>query len=145
MKMKKAIISIKGSQRGAGGPDNVIELITDGLFFYHNGESMFSYMESELTGLAGTMTSFTASTDGSIVMTREGALNSRMVFEEGKKHCFIYDTPFGSTSMGVNTKSVLIDLNEHGGSMEIDYFVDFQNSVIGRNMFKINVREEGSM
>ena len=75
-------------------------------------------------------------------MTREGKLNSRMVFEEGKKHNFLYETPFGATTMGVNTKSISIDLNENGGDMEIDYVVDFQHSIVGRNMFKINVREQ---
>ena len=91
--------------------------------------------------MEGTKTSFEISPLG-VIMTREGKLNSRMVFEEGKKHNFLYETPFGATTMGVNTKSISIDLNENGGDMEIDYVVDFQHSIVGRNMFKINVREQ---
>ncbi|MEG1316610.1 MAG: DUF1934 domain-containing protein, partial [Oscillospiraceae bacterium] len=81
MKMKDVIISIEGSQDDPEGNRNAIELVTDGLFAFENGEGSFSYMESELTGLEGTKTSFTISPMG-VVMTREGSLNSRMIFEE---------------------------------------------------------------
>jgi uncharacterized beta-barrel protein YwiB (DUF1934 family) len=139
--MKKVIISIKGIQRGHTGADEAIELVTDGLFCYNNGSAKFSYMESELTGLEGTKTTFDIS-PLSVVMTREGSMNSQMIFEEGRKHSFIYDTPFGSTTMGVNTNRVAVDINEHGGEMEVDYVVDYQYSVVGHNHFMINVREQ---
>ena len=139
--MKNVIISIKGTQDNPGNGENMIELVTDGLFSYNKGNASLSYMESELTGLDGTKTTFDIS-PLSVVMTREGTLNSQMIFEEGRKHTFVYDTPFGSTTMGVNTSRVSIDMNEHGGDMEIDYLVDFQQSVVGHNMFLINVREQ---
>ncbi len=141
MDMKRVLISIEGRQQNPDGEDSRIEFVTDGLFHFENGEGGFSYMESELTGMEGTKTSFTVSPLG-VVMTREGSLNSRMIFEQGKKHNFLYETPFGATTMGVNTKSVMVDLDENGGDMEIDYVVDFQHSVVGHNLFKINVREQ---
>ncbi|MDR1132166.1 MAG: DUF1934 domain-containing protein [Oscillospiraceae bacterium] len=141
MKVKDVIISIKGTQNDSNGEDDVVELETDGVFSFENGEGMLSYMESELTGLNGTKTSFTISPMG-VVMTREGGLNSRMVFEKGRKHNFLYETPFGSATMGVNTTNILVDFNEHGGDMEIDYIVDFQHSVVGHNMFRIKVSEQ---
>ena len=139
--MKDVMISIKGMQFDPDGEQNCVEFVTDGKYDFQNGACSFSYKESELTGMEGTTTSFSIDPLG-VVMTREGSLSSRMVFEQGKKHNFIYDTPFGATTMGVNTKSISVDLNEHGGNMEIDYVVDFQNSVVGRNMFKINVKEQ---
>ena len=141
MKMKDVIISITGKQNDPTGEDNIIELETDGVFAYENGEGMLSYMESELTGLDGTKTSFAIGPMG-VVMTREGSLNSRMVFEKGKKHNFLYETPFGSATMGVNTTNISVSFDEHGGDMEIDYVVDFQHSVVGHNMFKIKVSEQ---
>lgn len=139
--MKNVIISIKGLQTDADDEKNAVELVTDGLFCFKNGTGSFSYMESELTGLDGTKTTFDIDPMG-IIMTREGTLNSQMIFQQGKKHNFLYETPFGATTMGVNTKRVSVDLNEHGGDMEIDYMVDVQQAVVGRNIFKINVREQ---
>ena len=141
MEMKDVIISIKGTQNDPNGADNIIELETDGTFAFENGEGMLSYMESELTGLDGTKTSFAVGPLG-VVMTREGNLNSQMVFEKGKKHNFLYETPFGSATMGVNTTNISVAFDEHGGNMEIDYVVDFQHSVVGHNMFRIKVSEQ---
>lgn len=88
MKMKDVIIYIRGTQNDPNGEDNVIELETEGVYAFENGEGLLSYMESELTGLAGTKTSFAISPMG-VIMTREGSLNSRMFFEKGKKHNFL--------------------------------------------------------
>ena len=141
MDMKKVMISIKGSQRYENNEADAIELITDGEYQYsESGVTTFTYMESELTGLEGTRTSFTISPD-TVTMQREGKQNSRMVFEEGKKHLFLYDTPYGAATMGVNTHRISSALSEKGGDMEIDYILDFEHSVIGHNKFKINIRE----
>ncbi|MGI5979732.1 MAG: DUF1934 domain-containing protein [Oscillospiraceae bacterium] len=141
MKMKDVIISIKGTQNDGDGQNNAIELVTDGQFSFENGEGVLTYMESELTGLEGTKTSFTISPLG-VILSREGSLNSSMIFEKGRKHEFVYETPFGSTTMGVDTKKLNVDFNEHGGNMEIEYVVDFQHAVVGYNLFKINVSEQ---
>lgn len=142
MDLKNVIISIKGLQHDNNGSDDAIELVTDGVFGFENGSGSFSYMESELTGLEGTKTSFTFGGPLGVVMTREGTTNSQMIFEEGRKHNFFYDTPFGSATMGVDTKRVVLGMDEHGGDLEIDYFVDYQQSIIGHNQFRINVREQ---
>lgn len=141
MKMKDVIIYIRGTQNDPNGEDNVIELETEGVYAFENGEGILSYMESELTGLAGTKTSFAISPMG-VIMTREGSLNSRMFFEKGKKHNFLYETPFGSATMGVDTTNISVSFDESGGDMEIDYIVDFQHSIVGHNMFKIKVSEQ---
>lgn len=139
MEEKDVIISITGTEAGEFGDDS-FELVTDGKYLFENGSGRFSYMESDLTGLSGTRTSFTVDKSG-IVMLREGSTSSRMVFEEGKKHLFLYDTPFGATTMGVNTSRIRSRMGEHGGGMEIDYVVDFEHSVVGRHSLKIDVKE----
>lgn len=139
---KDVIISIVGTQTYDEDDKDTIELVTDGKYFQKNGETNLTYMESELTGLAGTKTTFTINPDA-VVLSREGALNTRMIFEVGKKHYFLYDTPYGAATMGVNTSRIRQRLGENGGDMEIEYVVDFDHTVIGKNTFKINVREAG--
>lgn len=58
MVMKDVIISIKGLQ-GYGEDNDAIELVTDGKYGYSDEQCKLIYMESELTGLEGTKTSFT--------------------------------------------------------------------------------------
>ena len=64
-----------------------------------------------------------------------------MVFQEGKKHFFLYELPFGSVTMGVNTSRINSDFTEAGGDLEIKYTVDMDNAVVSENTFIINIRE----
>jgi uncharacterized beta-barrel protein YwiB (DUF1934 family) len=141
MEFKDVIISITGSQQFSDEYIDSIELITSGQYCFNDGECRLTYMESDLTGLDGTQTSFTVEPFG-VTMLREGTLNSRMVFEEGKKHYFLYETPFGSSTMGVDTHRIDMQLGENGGDMEIDYAIDFDNSFVGKNKFIIKVYDQ---
>jgi uncharacterized beta-barrel protein YwiB (DUF1934 family) len=138
MDEKDVIISIKGIQN-ADDINDVIELVTDGVYSFTDDACEFAYMESELTGLEGTKTTFRAE-GGLITLTREGSVNSQMIFQKGKKHVFMYETPYGAATMGVDTREVKLGLNEHGGNIELSYAVDMDNIKLGENTFRINIR-----
>ncbi len=138
--MTDAIISIIGTQKDPSGATDHIELVTAGQYGFENGESRFCYMESDITGMSGTETSFRIGPQG-VVMSRKGSLNSEMFFQLGKKHFFLYETPYGSATMGVDTRALRHRMDEHGGELELDYDINFEHSLIGRNRFKINVKE----
>jgi len=143
--MKDVIISIKGSQgMGRDFQDDAesIELITSGEYSHGGSETVFSYMESEVTGMEGTRTTFRVDPQ-MVTLTREGATNAQMVFEQGKKHVFLYETPYGATSMGVDTRRLTHGLDEGGGKMEIDYIIDVDSVVVSENSFVISVRASG--
>ncbi len=145
MKDKDVIISILGTQNFAQqDPDDTVELITQGKYSFEDGCGELSYLESELTGMEGTKTSFIF-TPEEVVLSREGTLNSRMIFRQGVKNTFLYDTPYGSATMGLDTHKIHSTLGPSGGEMEIDYIVDFDHMMVGRNKFRINVREQGGI
>ena len=139
-KMKDVIISIKGMQSCGEDGDDAAEFVTDGQYSYADGCGTLSYMESELTGLEGTRTSLTFD-PRRMIIEREGTVNMRMIFEPGQRHTFLYETPYGTATMAVDTRCVRAELNEHGGELEIDYVVNFDNAAVGRNSFSISVRE----
>lgn len=138
--MRDVIISITGVQNDPNGDKDSVELVTTGQYGIENDEIRLTYEESELTGLDGTRTTFTISPMG-VVLRREGSLNSEMVFQQGRKNFFLYETPYGSATMGVDTRRIDTQLDEHGGNLELDYDIDFNHTLMGRNKFKINVRE----
>ena len=139
MQMKDVIISVTGVQQGVDGPDSM-ELVTAGKYGVSADEIRLTWEESELTGMEGTHTSLTVQ-PGSVVLSREGTMNTSMEFEEGKKHYFLYETPFGSATMGLDTHRIRSRLGAHGGDIDIEYVVDMDQSVVGRNRFYIQVRE----
>ena len=138
--MRKVIISVQGTQEYAHDQAENIELVTEGEYSMEKGVAILRYQESELTGLEGTTTTFRVK-DGTVTLTREGTVASQMVFSEGQKHYFAYDTPYGSVTMGVDTSSILSGLQKNGGRLEIKYSIDANNAIISKNTFNINVRE----
>ena len=135
------IISIKGKQLYAeSGPDEM-ELVTSGVLKRDSrGGFMVSYQESELTGLEGTTTKLHVH-GGRVTLLREGGVNSQMVFEEGRRHLSMYETPYGELSIGVNTRRMRSTVDEAGGDLEIDYAIEIDNLVAGQNLFRMNVKK----
>ena len=139
---KDVLITIKSQQSIPGGePEESTELITRGKYQYGKNGIRFSYMESELTGLDGTKTVFLIKPD-EVVLSRKGTVNAQMVFRPGESSDFLYRTEFGFLQMGLDTKRLECSLDEHGGSMEIEYDLDFDRSFFSRNTFKIDVKEQ---
>ena len=136
------IISIKGKQSYEDMEDETIELVTEGRLDPDGTEGYtLSYQESELTGLEGTLTTFQIERDR-VTLLRVGEVNSQMVFQPGRRHFSMYETPYGALSVGISTKKMHANLNERGGEIEIDYAIEIDHAVAGENMFHIDVREK---
>lgn len=135
------IISIKGSQLYAeSGPDD-IELVTTGTLKRDGrGGYIISYQESELTGLEGTTTRLHIE-GPRVTLLREGSVNSQMVFEAGQRHLSMYETPYGSLSVGVNTRRMRSTVEDAGGELEIDYAIEIDNLLAGHNLFHMSVKQ----
>jgi len=137
--MKKVMISIKGTPVPTEDDNETFELMTDGEYMHENGVSMFRYEESELTGINGMLTTFNVEPDR-VVLSRGGGTTGDMIFSENQKHHFLYDTPFGSILMGIDTHSISEDMRDDGGSLEIRYDVEVDNVSVSRNLFQIDIR-----
>jgi uncharacterized beta-barrel protein YwiB (DUF1934 family) len=64
-----------------------------------------------------------------------------MVFEQGRTHRSLYDTPYGSMEIGIRTRQLRSTMGERGGELEVSYSIEVNHSLAGENMFQINVRE----
>ena len=142
--MKDVVISIR-SLHGYGGEDeDAIDFTTDGLYTFDGETACLTYLESEVTGLEGTRTSAMVLPD-KVVVDRDGGVMSRMIFREGEKNSFLYDTPVGSATLNMNTRGIHHRFDEHGGNMEIDYVLDMDHAFVSRNLFRMTVTEQKRM
>ena len=137
----EVVLSIRGRQQYADQEPEIIELVTEGTMEFKNGGWDVSYEETELTGMEGTTTTFTVA-GPRVILTRSGKVNSQMVFEEGKQHTSLYETPFGELTIDIQTSKLLHNLTDRGGLMEIKYSIAVEHTVTGRNCFKIQVRRK---
>jgi len=136
---KKVMISIKGLPVFATSDDDAFELMTDGEYLQDGGLATFSYVESTLTGQDGMLTTFDVENDR-VVLKRGDGLSGDMIFSENQKHHFLYDTPFGSVMLGIDTHSIVNNMNDDGGNLEIRYDIEVDNIAVSQNLFKINIR-----
>ncbi len=138
--MKTAVLlSIRGAQRYEDQEPETIELTTEGTMELRNGGWDISYEESELTGLAGVTTTFRVE-PGKVILTRKGALNSQMVFEQGQTHDSLYQMPFGALMLSVTASFVFFDITPEGGSIDLSYLINIENTQAGVIDYHLDIR-----
>jgi uncharacterized beta-barrel protein YwiB (DUF1934 family) len=117
-----------------------VELTTTGLLSRTENGYCITYQESALTGMEGTSTSLQIS-PRRVVITRTGQLNSQIVFEKDVRHLSLYSTPMGQLEVGVATRRLYSTINDQGGELEVDYAIDIDHQLTGKNYFSLTVRE----
>lgn len=138
--MKQTVVLfIQGRQRYENQEPEVIELTTEGTMEFHGGGWDISYQESALTGLEGVTTTFRVE-PGKVILTREGALNSRMVFEQDVDHDSLYQTPFGALLLTVRATSVFFDIVPDGGTIDLSYNINIENTEAGVIDYHLDIR-----
>lgn len=139
----RVVITIEGAQADVleQEPDEQVQFSTDGEYTCVDGCGMLTYPESELTGMAGTLTIITF-TPSNAVLKRTGTVTSRMVFAPGTRNTFLYQTPYGTSTVGLETQRYRSTLGERGGVLELLYVVDFDHACANRNRLRITVREQ---
>lgn len=131
------MISIDGSQNFGGGNTDNVELTTEGELLVETDSYTLKYNESELTGMAGTVTQITVDDNGIVNLIRTGTVNSQLVFEEGKRHLSCYDTEGAAFTIGVFASYVDTVLEDHYGEINITYAMDIDDKPIGENEIRI--------
>ena len=133
------VLSIRGRQRYDGQEPDVIELVPDGTMAFIDGGWDISYEETELTGMAGVTTTFRVE-PGKVTLRRTGKLRSEMVFQEGVRHESLYQLDFGALLMSVTAKQVYFDIVPDGGTIDIVYSIEIENSAAGTVDYHLDIR-----
>lgn len=133
------MLTVRGEQYFDGVDPDATELMTEGRLSATAEGYRLSYAETALTGLEGTTTTFEIK-GPQVILTRSGKVNSQMVFEEGRQHTSLYETPFGGMTVDIQTSRLRHNLTERGGLLEIKYSIAIEHTATGKNCFKLRVR-----
>ena len=138
--MKKGVmLTICGRQYYPKQDPEVIELVTDGTMEFVNGGWDICYEESELTGLAGTTTTFRLE-PGQLILRRTGGLRSEMVFREGVPHDSLYQMDFGALMLTVCAKQIQASLDASGGTIDLVYNIAIEHGDAGVVEYHLDIR-----
>ena len=138
--VQAARISITGTQSMEDSGPQTLELVTDGSYCYEPGFALLSYVESEMTGLEGVVTTFTVEDGKKVTLRRTGKVNSTMVFVLGQKDESLYDCGAGALMIGVCATQMTVLLNERGGVLDLEYSIELERSVSATNLCHVEIR-----
>lgn len=139
--MKDVMITVKTVQL-KDNEKEVLELTSEGRFGEKDGAFLISYTDAMMSDEYGTVsTGIKLSCDNIVTITRKGAYNSKFRLEKGKRCNSLYSTPFGVMTMGFFGEEINSTLNENGGTLELKYTVDVNNSEVNKNEIYITVRD----
>ena len=94
------LLFIRGEQYFDDVDPDATELTTEGTLELTEKGLLLTYQETALTGMEGTTTTFEVS-GPQVILRRVGSVNSQMVFEEGRQHTSLYETPYGELSVDI--------------------------------------------
>ncbi len=134
----QVMLSIRGVQTYAGQEPDEIELVTQGQMIKTDSGWDLSYEESSLTGLEGVYTTFSLTPDG-VILSRTGKLRSTMIFREGISHDSLYQMDFGALMITVCATKIRWDLSEKGGTVDLHYHIDIEQSSAGTVDYHLTV------
>ena len=134
-----AVNTISGSQQMLHGEPETVSLVTQGYYAYEPDRIVLQYAETEMTGQAGVVSTFTVEGD-TVTLTRTGALRSEMRFAVGQPHDGLYDMGFAALLVRVCARHITVLLNERGGILDLEYDLEIEHTDCGTNLFHIEVR-----
>lgn len=117
------------------------EMLMEGRLVTSPSRVELIYEEGELTGMEGSVTSigFDRGAPYLISMMRTGLVSTAMVFEKGKRHLCLYNTPFSEFEICVHALQVENRLLQEG-YLYIDYLIEVHGAQAERCKMTIRVQ-----
>ena len=132
------VLSVRGVQRYQDQEPEIIELTTEGTMERQKEVWELSYEESDLTGLAGVTTAFRVGPRG-VVLKRTGKIQNQMIFMEGRRHESLYQIDIGALMIAVRATSVKSALTEQGGTVDIIYNIEIEDTAMGTMEYHLTI------
>ena len=132
------MLSVRGVQRYQDQEPEIIELTTEGTMERQKEVWELSYEESDLTGLAGVTTAFRVGPRG-VVLKRSGKIQNQMIFMEGRRHESLYQLDIGALMITVKATSVKSALDEKGGTVDILYNIEIEDTAMGSMEYHLSI------
>lgn len=124
--------------------EDAIEVISVGKYAVVNGKEYVKYEEvyEEFEKKARCLIKIE---DDKIEVSKKGAINSYLIFNKNEKTDTLYDTPYGSLSLGVVTKEMDIKRTEDTINIEIEYSLEYNYNKLSDNRICIEITSDLSI
>lgn len=142
---KEVLIHVKGIQTTdeSQGPDEPLEVITTGEYYYRNDTHYLLY-EEQMEGFREPVHNMVKVRPGHMEVRKKGPVQVHMVFENDKTNVACYQTPYGPIHMEIS--AVRVYLGEGDELLEIgtDYALGMNGQAVADCQMKIRVTPKGT-
>lgn len=136
------LITVTGTQI-VDGEKETIKLTTAGEFSFDGHKYYIRYREYDNEDPNVYFDNTVEVQDNDIVtVIRNGAANSRLTLERGRRHLCHYNTMFGDLMVGVFAGMIENNLSKKGGILQASYTLDFNAGLVSKNEIHIKVTEK---
>lgn len=120
------------------GETDTIEELAYGDYREKNGKQYIMYKTENDDDKVSSMIKIDG---GEVQIKRSGTISSTMVYKAGEKRNFMYNLPYGSVEMELETHRIISDLTSDGGTVKMlytlavqgeKYYNDMQITVVKR-------------
>ena len=136
---QKAIISVSSKQ--SINEEDIIEVVTPGDFYKKENYYYAVYEETKISGMSGTTTTLKIGKD-KFSLIRMGSTSAKMDFDKKTKNISMYNTPYGTLELKIETKDLDIDIDDNGGNVLINYNMSLSGQTPYSTMLKINIKTQ---
>lgn len=119
---KEVLVSITGMQFAMSEEGSDIQVVTLGEYYERNNSHFLLYEEVDEEG--NTTKNIMKFRPDLLELTKKGAANVHMLFEEGKKNLTNYSTMFGDILIGIDTRKILLAETEEKITIDVEYTLD---------------------
>jgi uncharacterized beta-barrel protein YwiB (DUF1934 family) len=138
---KKAVIHLLSIQ--SDNEDEKVEVVTPGSFS-KKGDTFYAiYDETEISGMEGTTTTLKIA-DNKFSIIRMGSTNAEMEFQKSKPNVSLYDTPYGTLELNINTRDLNIKVDEDGAEVYVRYNLSISGMKAQSTTLNIKIKTQNA-
>lgn len=116
-----------------------VALNTTGTYTQRGGARFIAYKEYDGENPKVSYTSVLKIEPGKVTMTRAGS-STRLILEKGRRHLCLYDTGYGTLSVGVFVSELTSSLGVRGGRLHVKYTLDIDSNLSSSNEIQVDVK-----
>ena len=133
---RNVMLTISGLHSGETDDNGNVETKVRAEYFKRNESHYLLYEEKE-EGFKQTSQNRIKFRGNMLELTRQGLLNTHMVFEENKRHMTPYQTPYGQMLLGIHTKKVDMQEQENCIRVVVEYTLEADETYLSDSRIEI--------
>lgn len=114
-----------------------VALSTTGTYTERGSARFIAYKEYDEDNPRVSHTSVLKVEDDRVTVMRPG---SRLVLEQGRRHICLYDTGYGTLSLGIFTSELSSSLAREGGRLNLKYTLDIDSNLSSSHELEVVIR-----